>query len=76
MSHSERYFRTEFTTTAEDRAKLVRIPPSGPRRLKSYPVPLAMNGDTQSPFESGSSFKCHVAGTKGIPTMFKQCFRT
>lgn len=68
MSHSERYFRTDLTTTAEDRAKLVKSPPSDLRHLQNYAVPLAVNGHTPLLLELGSTFTCYISGAKGIPT--------
>lgn len=43
MSHSERYFRANLRTTAEDRARLVADAPVL-RHLENHPAPLAMKG--------------------------------
>ncbi|KAJ5520722.1 Geranylgeranyl pyrophosphate synthase [Penicillium fimorum] len=67
MSHFERYFRTDFTTTAEDRAKLVKTSPSDLRRLQNYAVPLAVNGHTPSLGQSVSTFTCDISALKTVP---------
>lgn len=41
QSHSQRYHRSDLTTTAADRAQLVAKYPKGIRRLKGYPPPAA-----------------------------------
>ncbi|KAL4975516.1 isoprenoid synthase domain-containing protein [Aspergillus desertorum] len=53
-SHSERYFRTDFKTNAEDRAKLVGNSSSGLWRLENYPPPLTMTCASMSAQESNS----------------------
>ncbi|KAE8143575.1 hypothetical protein BDV38DRAFT_276661 [Aspergillus pseudotamarii] len=60
MSHSERYFRSKFTTTAEDRARLVKNPDSGLRRLQGYPAALALNGHITSTLELDAVPESHV----------------
>ncbi|KAE8313459.1 isoprenoid synthase domain-containing protein [Aspergillus transmontanensis] len=61
MSHSERYFRTDFTTTAEDRARLVRNPDSCLGRLQGYPAPLALNGHSTSTLDLDAVSESHVS---------------
>ncbi|GMG50365.1 unnamed protein product [Aspergillus oryzae var. brunneus] len=63
MSHSERYFRTDFTTTAEDRARLVRNPDSCLGCLQGYPAPLALNGHSTSTVELDAVSESHVSGS-------------
>ncbi|KAE8368395.1 isoprenoid synthase domain-containing protein [Aspergillus caelatus] len=68
MSHSERYFRTDFTTTAEDRARLVKNPDSSLGRLQGYPAPLALNGRITSTFELDAMSESHVSGSDSSST--------
>ncbi|KAB8209437.1 isoprenoid synthase domain-containing protein [Aspergillus parasiticus] len=68
MSHSERYFRTDFTTTAEDRARLVKIPDPCLGRLQGYPAPLALSGHITSTLELDTVSESQVSGCDSSST--------
>ena len=68
MSHSARYFRTDLTTSAQDRAKLIRSSPSSLRGLKDYPAPRAKDSHATSILGLCSAISGPLIGLNGIPT--------
>ena len=68
MSHSERYFRTDLTTTTEDRARLVKNPDCRIGRLQDYPAPLASDGHITATLESDAAFPSHTSSSDSSST--------